>query len=549
MSRPDVVILGAGLAGLTLARQLLLETDRRVLVLDRSATVPAARQKVGESTVQLAGDYLGRVLDLEHLLVHDHHLKYNLRFHWRVPGRDGRRIEDYSQAYIRAFSNVPSYQVDRNRLEQSLLELCASDPRFELVPGVRGLEVELASGGRHRVAFTAAGREFALAPQWVVDASGRDRVLARKYELGLPSPIDNGATFWWVDGTLDIDRLGGASPRERRARPARRELGHLPAWLATNHLAGPGFWFWLIPLHRRTSLGLVYDPRLVKREQVRTAKRATAWISERFPMIADELAARPIQEWAGFRRYSHDCARAISADRWALTGEAGRFSDPLYSPGSDLIALHNSAIVRAIRSRDQRELETRVGFSEPLLRALFKAYEPSYQISYDALGDQEAFVLKYTWELTIYFAFYVFPFLNDLFDERRFVVSFLRSFARLGPLNREIQQAISDFVRWKWREGLVADGPHHVDFTEIGWLKHAEKTFYRVGVSVAEAREVIAEQLASCEEMAEWIKAWIAARRSGRALHPGPVGGRGWTHDCGVLRRLAVGERVAALAG
>jgi len=26
---------------------------------------------------------------------------------------------------------------------------------------------------------------------------------------------------------------------------------------------------------------------------------------------------------------------------------------------------------------------------------------PSYAVSYDALGDQEAFSLKYTWELTV----------------------------------------------------------------------------------------------------------------------------------------------------
>lgn len=547
--QPEVVILGGGLAGLTLARQLLLETDRRVVLLERADEIPSPRQKVGESTVQLAGDYLGRVLDLEHLLVHDHHLKYNLRFYWRVDGTDGKQIDDYSQAYIRTFSNVPSYQVDRNRLEGSLLELCAADDRFEAVVGVRDLDVELASRGSHAVRFRSGGVEHRLAPDWVVDASGRNRVLARKYELGIPSPIDHGATFWWGDGTVDIDRLGDASPRERRARPARRQLGHAQSWLATNHLCGPGFWFWLIPLHRRTSFGLVYDPRLVERERVRSAEGARAWVVERFPLLADSLGEEPIAEWSGFRRFSHDCAKAISADRWALTGEAGRFSDPLYSPGSDLIALHNNAIVRAIRSRDQRELETRVGFSEPLLRALFKAYEPSYATTYDVLGDQEAFVLKYTWELTIYFAFYVFPFLNDLFDDRRFVTSFLRLFSRLGPLNREVHQALSDFVRWKWQEGRVASGPHHIDFTEVGWLRSAEKTFYRVAPSVEEAREVVEEQLASCEEMAEWIHAWIAARRSGCEQRSGPVGGRAWSHDCGVLRRLVTGERVAAGVG
>src|SRR4029079_10473353 len=61
----DVVIIGAGLAGLTLARHLLLKTNKTILLLERRAHVPSPRQKVGESTVQLGAYYYSRVLDLE----------------------------------------------------------------------------------------------------------------------------------------------------------------------------------------------------------------------------------------------------------------------------------------------------------------------------------------------------------------------------------------------------------------------------------------------------------------------------------------------------
>ena len=49
----DVVILGAGLAGLTLARQLLLQSHKSVLLLEKRSQIPPARQKVGEATVQV----------------------------------------------------------------------------------------------------------------------------------------------------------------------------------------------------------------------------------------------------------------------------------------------------------------------------------------------------------------------------------------------------------------------------------------------------------------------------------------------------------------
>ena len=59
------------------------------------------------------------------------------------------------------------------------------------------------------------------------------------------------------------------------------------------------------------------------------------------------------------------------------------------------------------------ELKRKCLVYEQLMRAIYQAYVPTYAISYDALGDQEAFSLKYTWELSIYFGFFVFPFIND----------------------------------------------------------------------------------------------------------------------------------------
>src|SRR6266850_1928302 len=113
----DVAIVGAGLAGLSLARQLLLNSDKQILLVDRRAEIPSRRQKVGEATVQLSAYYLSKVLDLEEHLLREHFMKYNLRFYWKTLGQDNRNFEDYSQAYIRNLSNIATYQLDRNKLE------------------------------------------------------------------------------------------------------------------------------------------------------------------------------------------------------------------------------------------------------------------------------------------------------------------------------------------------------------------------------------------------------------------------------------------------
>ena len=514
--RPDVVILGGGLAGLSLARQLLLETERTVVLVERRDGLPPAKQKVGESLVQLAGYYFSKVLDLEEYLLRNHYMKYNLRFYWpsstREGGRDNSRFEDYSQSYIRAFSNVPSYQLDRNEIERELLRRNLESPRFTFVPGVKHLDVDLAEGGlRHRVALGKGPARRELSAGWVVDTTGRGRYLAKRLGLARPNEIHHGAFFWWVEGLVDIDKLTDRSPRAVRTKPERRHQGHLPLWLATNHFCGEGYWFWVIPLQGKTSLGLVFDNRTIDPSDVFSVDKARDWVCRRHPLFARDLPHRTVLDFSGFRSFSHDCVQTISPDRWALAGEAGRFTDPLYSPGSDLISLYNTLIVAAIETEDRDELTSRCRLAEQLMRAVYAAYVPSYAVSYDTLGDQEAFSLKYAWELTVYFGGYVFPFINDLFTDRRFAVGFLRLFSQLGPLNRAVQQLLSDYFQWKKASHRPPDGPVFFELTEIGALRAAERTFYEVGVSVEEARRILAGQVENLQELARFLVAHVAS--------------------------------------
>ena len=229
----DVVIGGAGLAGLTLARHLLLNTKKTVLLLDKRTDPPRqAPQKYGESLVQCSGYYFSKVLDLEEYLLINHYLKYNLRFYWPTQGLRNTGFEDYSQSYSRVISNIATFQLDRNQLEEHLLQTNRNDPRCNFLGGVRNLDVDLSENGKlHRVHFE--GGEITC--RWFVDASGRGKLLKRKLGLAEKNPIRHGSTFCWVEGLVNIEKLTGRSHAEVLYDPSRQKTGHFPFFLATNH--------------------------------------------------------------------------------------------------------------------------------------------------------------------------------------------------------------------------------------------------------------------------------------------------------------------------
>jgi len=170
-------------------------------------------------------------------------------------------------------------------------------------------------------------------------------------------------------------------------------------------------------------------------------------------------------------------------------------------------------IVNAIAIDDPVEREGMIETYEQMMRALANAYIPSYAVSYDCLGDQEVFSLKYSWELSVYFVAYVFPFINDLFADRRFLIAFMRFFSRLGPINQALHKLLSDFFHWKKENGTLApEGePIFFDLMEIGTLREAEKCFYQVGLGSDEARETLNAQLGPLEELARFIVAHVTS--------------------------------------
>ena len=425
----DVVILGGGLAGLTLALQLRQRfPDIDVLVLERRAhPVPQACHKVGESSVEIGAHYFQNVLGLKQHLVDKQLKKFGFRFFFSEGRRD---IENVTELGASRPLAVASWQIDRGIFENFLgLEVQRRGARFEdqalvrevhLVNSDKGADTGAGTGADtgvdksagaapqrgalHSVVWQRAGAAAqTVQARWVVDASGRAGLLKRQLGLARDNAHQAHAVWFRVNARICIDDWSqDAAWQARCATPTR--------WLSTNHLVGAGYWVWLIPLASGShSVGIVADPRWHPLHAMNTFERAMQWLQKYQPRLFDDLDAKRqnnadlLQDFAFFRRFSYDCEQVFSAQRWALAGEAGRFLDPFYSPGSDFIAIGNTYITELV-ARDRAGLP--LGAHTKIYEQIFKSFHDStlalYVDQYPLFGDAEVLPVKVIWDYTYY---------------------------------------------------------------------------------------------------------------------------------------------------
>lgn len=432
----DVAIIGGGLSGLTLALQLTrLSPGLAITVLERSLLPPpAAAHKVGEATVEIGAHYLAHTLGLKPLLERSQLRKFGLRMFFGSGYHDDLAKADElgSSKFLRA----TSYQLDRGTLEWDLIELLTQ--RGVDVQGhswVRRASVS-ANGGAHELVVVQDGSERQILSRWLVDAASRSRVLKRALKLDR-QPSHRMCSSWLrLDKVVDVDEWSNC--------PDWKSLCHgTPRRLSTNHLMGPGYWAWVIPLAGdRTSIGLVADPSLHPQSTYDSLDKLEGWLSRHQPILAEALAGArdTVMDFRTLKNLSQDSEQVWGA-RWALTGEAGVFADPLYSPGSDFIGISNtfiSDLIATPRSDGARAVHAET--YQKMYQSFFASTMSLYEGQYPGFGDTRLMVLKLTWDYAYYWSVLAWLFFRGVMTDISFLRSLRPALMRTRSLNESLQK-------------------------------------------------------------------------------------------------------------
>ena len=394
----DVVIVGGALAGAACATLLLRERpELKVLIIEKSS---AFGRRVGEATVEVSGYFLCRVLGLTQYLNETQLVKQGMRF-WFQNSRTSS-LPDCSEIGGRYLARVPAFQVDRSTLDEEVLRRAASHGAEVCRPASVN-HIQLVSGGMQVVKIRQQGEIKEIRGRWVIDASGFASVLARQEGWWRPNEAHPTTAVWarWT-GVRDWDGFELA-----KKYPEWSMACHGIRGTATNHIVGPGWWAWCIPLKGGdVSVGVVFDQRFVKwPDGGSLGQRLKDFLCEH-PVGREIMSEAQWREGdVLWRKNLPYFSTTIAGDGFVLVGDAAGFIDPFYSPGMDWVSFTSWSATRLILAQQRGEALA------PLLakhnmdfcRSYERWFQALYQDKYEYMGDYDLMQLAFRLDLGLYY--------------------------------------------------------------------------------------------------------------------------------------------------
>jgi flavin-dependent dehydrogenase len=340
----DVLVMGGGATGQLAAAYMRMRFPNLTVAVVEG--LHKNRPIVGESLVEVSVDFLLE-LGFGAYLVEEHFPKYGLTYYFkRDIGNPADRT--YIVDEIPTAPPILSFQINRFTFDREVRRRNLQNGVALIDGAVEGVEIN--GAGLHIVTVrNADGEKQTLNARWLVDATGRNRVLAKQLQLQ-ETVKEQKNVFWFRLMNFDpeiLSRIHGLKKQNRAYVP----------YFATHHFFGKGNWIWCIPMRSPEnqpliSIGITYRKDVYPHGEVRTMEQFCECVGREHPVVVELARSGAIVDTNYYGSYMWECRQRYSSDRWYIIGDAGDTVDPLYSVGLALSSLQ----IRQIAAIIQREL-------------------------------------------------------------------------------------------------------------------------------------------------------------------------------------------------
>lgn len=461
----DLVIMGGGLAGLTLALQIKKQANISIAIVEKNKfPVPEAAHKVGESSVEVGAYYFSEIIGLKEHIKNEQLPKFGLRYFF--PKGDNGKIEQRLEFGGNSFFPTPSFQLDRGRLENHLFELVKAAG----ITVYDGSKAKILSMAQNDFQIALENQEVKLASRWLVDSASRANLIKKEKDLKKECSHKACSAWFRVSEKIDVNSWCNS---EKWLENNKNEKSR---WYSTNHLLGKGYWVWLIPLASGcTSVGIVADPAIHPLNTYNTKEKALEWLKQYEPQCALEIEKRfdKIVDFLALKSFAHAAQQVFSTEGWFTTGEAGVFLDPFYSPGSDFIAMSNTYVSDLIiRASQGEDISQRTKIYDQMYLTYFENTIAVYNDQYPIFGHSAVMPLKVIWDYGVYWTQIAFIFVQGYLCDMSVFTHTRRHMSEIGRMNYEMQSKFREYIE------LVdpSQSTNMIDVTKIQYLYDLNKT-------------------------------------------------------------------------
>ncbi|WP_013334440.1 NAD(P)/FAD-dependent oxidoreductase [Gloeothece verrucosa] len=346
----DVVIMGAGFAGICQARHLMLTIPNlKIALIDPR---PEDRQdkdmKIGESTVEIAALFISKDLGLHEYMIEHHTPKHGLHFHWPKNITNTQTLDDYYHAWSNRSTAIPTFHMNRAKFERDVLKM-VKEMGVTFYNG-RVVDVDLTPGDNPHLVTVKLGEEkFQLKAKHLIDAGGRNFIIGRKTD-NIINDVDN--LFGVNTGTAwirvrNIDR----NVFDSGYHPLRASSS---TYYATNHFFGHGHWLWMIPSDSETmelSIGVIHHHDVIPANSVNTEEKFYEFLKANHTLLYDLIQSGENVDFHYRPKVAYKSKTMFSPDNWYVMGDAAYIFDAFYSYGTSTIALAIESVTEIIRAK------------------------------------------------------------------------------------------------------------------------------------------------------------------------------------------------------